>query len=222
MLIFAITYTYASEESKTKESTSNFSELSQLRKQRERAKVLICSLSLTMDIKSKTPTVIEHQPRQQNINDCLSLASMYAANRYQDHPIINPLAEVASFMLASNYHSFNRHPIYFGKTAEGHPYCASIENHENNPDFDKVKLAIYQGNSIFFNPFRIIGTYSDKNKRQQLKDRITQGGGLWCPEQNTFIGGTRDKSMCNAFAAFEKNMQKPSTLKKLKKIVNIS
>ena len=122
-------------------------------------------------------------------------------------------------MLQGNCRVFNRHPIYFGKTSEGYHYCAPIEKHEKNPDFGKVTLAIFQGHSLFFHPFKIIGTYSDKNKRQQLKNRITQDGGLWCPEQNAFVGGTRDKSMCNAFAEFEKEYRKPTLFKKLKKII---
>jgi len=76
------------------------------------------------------------------------------------------------------------------------------------PEFRKVKLIIYhKANWFRSESFEYIGTFGNESARKKLRRSIgnwfgKSNGCLWCPEQNVFIGGTRDKNMCKKYAEY--------------------
>lgn len=104
---------------------------------------------------------------------------------------------------------FERKRIYFGKDQNNKPCYLPIWQHaQNNPDFANVRLFILE-NPKFKSPranhynFTYLGTYAEKDQLPQLRKSISRAGGLWCPEQKAFLGGTRDGSLCEKLEMFE-------------------
>jgi len=125
---------------------------------------------------------------------------------------------------------FHRKRIYFGTLDSGEHHYATIYEHSQNPNFNNIRLVILKKASFFssllsYVPFlnisaddyfEVIGTYGDKIARSQLIYNIAKNGGLWCPNQENpiesfFIGGTREKCMCDLFKEFEQQPAPEST-----------
>ena len=121
--------------------------------------------------------------------------------------------------------NFYRKRIFFGTDQSGKPCYKRIREHaKDNPEFGNVGLVIFHQEAWhklrFSDSFEMVGTYADESARNKLIDSmsgfwiLTQGkGGVWCPEQNVFIGGTRDKNICDRFAEYLKQSE---TSKKIK------
>lgn len=119
--------------------------------------------------------------------------------------------------------NFLRKCIYFGKNENGKPCYQRIWQHESNPEFSNVKLIIYRKANWFRSErFEYIGTYGNESARNKLICSIgswlgswfREGkGGLWCPEQNVFIGGTKHKNVCKKYARYIKQQSKPHKIK---------
>jgi hypothetical protein len=104
---------------------------------------------------------------------------------------------------------FDNKRIYF----DGH--YNRIRWHSNNPQFKNVELVIYhKANWFRSESFEYIGTFDNEFARKKLIRSMGSwfgngNGGLWCPEQNIFIGGTRDMNMCEKYAqSISKNTSK--------------
>lgn len=115
---------------------------------------------------------------------------------------------------------FWRKRIYFGRDAEGKPCYGSINQHEqNNPDFGNVEIVLFHEKAPyklrFQDSFEKVGTWNDKKAENKLVSATARSGGLWCPEQNVFIGGTRDICMCDRYAEY---IKQPEHISKLSKI----
>jgi hypothetical protein len=85
-----------------------------------------------------------------------------------------------------------------------------------------VELIIYhKANWFRSESFEYIGTYGNESARKKLIRSIGNwfgegNGGLWCPEQNVFIGGTRDKNICKKYAEYMKQEEQASKFSKIK------
>jgi len=120
--------------------------------------------------------------------------------------------------------------IYFGTLDSGEPHYNQIWEHMFDPYFNNVRLVIFKKASFLSyllsyipglninadDSFEAIGTYGNKIARSQLLYTIAKNGGLWCPNQDNpeegfFIGGTRDKCMCDMFKEFEQQPASQST-----------
>jgi hypothetical protein len=105
-----------------------------------------------------------------------------------------------------------------------HPCYRTVAEHfEKNPDFQDVDLVLYKKGWIA-DSFEKMGTVADENARKQFKAVLAERegwllpgdkrGGLWCPLENVFIGGTRDVTVCEAYARCLTKEQKIELLKK--------
>lgn len=108
--------------------------------------------------------------------------------------------------------------IYFGVDASGRPCRKKILEHaKNNPDFGAIKLISFHPAYWFFysydESFNDIGTYSNEEHLALLKGNMSNSidwdaGGVWCPEINTMIGGTKDTAVCDRFVEYMKTKNK--------------
>jgi hypothetical protein len=132
-------------------------------------------------------------------------------------------------------HFFEDKRIYFGVDESGKPCYLRIRQHTaNNPEFGKVKAVIYHEPGKFSEEtFENVGPVVQNGRfNRRLENSIGAGwfsseskGGLWCPAQNVFIGGTRDtgkptsdgtpiRNMCQEY---EQSLQRPQPVSKFKK-----
>jgi hypothetical protein len=124
--------------------------------------------------------------------------------------------------------SFHRKRIYFGTDKEGNPCYRSLYEHEkNNPEFSNVNLVLFHEAAWyklrFQDSFEEIGIYGDKEVRNRLRSAIAANGGVWCPELNTIIGGSREigktpgeQCICERFTEFLNQPEQPSKFSKVK------
>ena len=182
-------------------------------------KNILCTVAITAIFAANHMYTSEESTHNEQLRD---IWGRYA-DRPQDPdktPTTPDIIEHQPSMFKGRQQFFERKRIYFGTDQSGKACYASIQEHaKKNSAFGTIKLVIFQGNSKlkFVSPFKIIGTYSDINKHQPLKNSIKEYGGVWCPEQNAIIAGTRDKNICKAFAEFEKGHSTQSHSKILKK-----
>ncbi len=114
--------------------------------------------------------------------------------------------------------NFYRKRIFF-PDKDGKPSYKRIWEHEDNPEFENVTLAVYHESYKGPDTIEIIGTYADKKARAKLIRSMTNGffsdakGGVWFPEHNTFVGGTRDKNICAMLALHLAQPQRHSKFK---------
>ena len=131
-------------------------------------------------------------------------------------------------------HLFEDKRIYFGVDESGKPCYQRIRQHAaNNPEFGKIKAVIYHKSGKFGETFENVGPVMQNGRfNRRLVNSIGAGlfsseskGGLWCPEQNVFIGGTRGtggqtfdgaltRNMCQEYEQF---LQRPQPVSKFKK-----
>lgn len=108
--------------------------------------------------------------------------------------------------------------IYFDVDKEGKPSYRTIREHFlHNPKFGQIPLIILH-QAAWYNPFdsdsfESIGVFSDPEALEKFKDNVsasartdlfsfTTKDGIWCPEQNVMIAGTRDAKSCDRFAQY--------------------
>ena len=132
-------------------------------------------------------------------------------------------------------HLFPDKRIYFGVDESGNPCYLRIRQHAaNNPEFAKVQAVIYHEAGKFSGEtFENVGPVVQPDGRfnRRLVNSIGAGwfsegkGGVWCPAQNVFIGGTRGtgrpnfdgiptRNMCDEYQQF---LQRPQPVSKFKK-----
>ncbi len=176
-------------------------------------KNILCALTATILFSTYSTSALDTSERSTLTEEWVLELLERNSNQPQNPektPTTPDIIEHQPNMFKGRQRIFGRKRIYFGTDQSGNPCYATIWQHaKDNPAFGDVRLVIFQGNSKlakFVNEFRVIGTYADETKHHQLKNSIAKHGGVWCPEQNAIIAGTRDKNICTIFTEFEKEI----------------
>jgi hypothetical protein len=117
--------------------------------------------------------------------------------------------------------NFYRKRIFFPDKDGKMCYKRILGHEKDNPEFGDVTLAIYHETYKGPDTIEIIGKYADEKARAKFIASITNGwfsagkGGVWYPEQKTFVGGTRNKNIGAMLAA---RLAQPEQLSKFSKI----
>lgn len=106
--------------------------------------------------------------------------------------------------------SIEENIIYFETDASGKPSYKKISAHEkDNPHFSTIRLIAYHAAfwPFYDEYFENIGTYGDHKQLTLFKAHMSNienwhAGGVWCPQLNTMIGGTKDTAACDRFSAY--------------------